>query len=241
MRKRAAETTSPASTPKKGSPKKMKSPPKKAKEDQFLKCGQPSCIKCHRVAEFKLWQICNGDDKSDAFLKNITDEIRNDPNGESRKNCDFKGDVTCRVSLTQDEASKNFRKLFDRNFLVQTCEEDSHEKDLVTTKSLAQGEVQRVPFFDHCVNSHIVLSQCLCLDNPYNVEFIIDPANLDANNGETAKMDTLVIDSDVVRLLKMIYDIKSRWGDEHFETVEEFFHPENLTFSVRSALGMKLE
>jgi len=54
-------------------------------------------------------------------------------------------------------------------------------------------------------------------------------------------MDTLVINSDIVRLIKMIYDVKAGWGEEFSETVEEFFHPENLTLSVHSALGITIE
>ena len=51
-------------------------------------------------------------------------------------------------------------------------------------------------------------------------------------------MDGLVINSDVIRAMKMVYDIQPGWGDECSETVDEFFHPQNLTLSVRSALGI---
>ena len=53
-------------------------------------------------------------------------------------------------------------------------------------------------------------------------------------------MDSLVVNADVVRAMKMLYDIKPGWGDEFNETVEEFFHPQNLTLTVRAALGIQL-
>ena len=77
-------------------------------------------------------------------------------------------------------------------------------------------------------------------DNPYNIEYILNPDELDATNGQTVKMDALVTNADVVRSVKMIHDIKPGWGDEHTETVDEFFHPQNLTLSVRSALGITI-
>ena len=53
-------------------------------------------------------------------------------------------------------------------------------------------------------------------------------------------MDTLVTNADIMRAMKMIYDIKPGWGDEYFETVEEFFHPQNLTLAVRNALHITI-
>ena len=78
-------------------------------------------------------------------------------------------------------------------------------------------------------------------DNPCNIEYIVDPNNLDATHGELVKMDTLVVNSDIIRAMKMIFNVKPGWGDEHSETADEFFHPQNLTSSVRTALGMKIE
>ena len=78
-------------------------------------------------------------------------------------------------------------------------------------------------------------------DNPYNIECVVNKDELDATNGQTVKMDTLVVNSDVVRIMKMIFSIKPGWGDEHSETVEDFFHPQNLTLSMRTALGMKID
>ena len=77
-------------------------------------------------------------------------------------------------------------------------------------------------------------------DNPYNIECILDPNDLDATRGEPVKMDTLVINADIIRVIKMLYEIKPGWGDEHDETVDEHFHPQNLTLSVRSALSMSI-
>ena len=78
-------------------------------------------------------------------------------------------------------------------------------------------------------------------DNPYNIEYLMDPNDLDATNGQTVKMDTLVVNADIIRVMKMIYDITPGWGDEYGETVDEYFHPQNLTLSVRSALGIKID
>ena len=113
MRKRPAEgeAESPASSPRKGSPKKAKTPPKKAKDEQTLTFGQPCEIKYYRVAEFKLWHARHLDDRTDAFMKNMIDEIRSDPNCELRHEYDFKGDVTRCVSVNDDNPMKNHRKL----------------------------------------------------------------------------------------------------------------------------------
>lgn len=78
-------------------------------------------------------------------------------------------------------------------------------------------------------------------DNPYNIEFMIDETKYDVTNGQHVKLDTLIINSDVVRAMKMLYDVEPGWGDEYRETVDEFFHPQNLTLSVRSTLGMTLD
>ena len=77
-------------------------------------------------------------------------------------------------------------------------------------------------------------------DNPYNIECILNPSELDATKGETVKMDTLVVNSDIIRAMKMVYDITPGWGDEYSETVDEYFHPQNLTLSVRTALGITI-
>ena len=68
----------------------------------------------------------------------------------------------------------------------------------------------------------------------------MDPNNLDATDGQTVKMDTLVVNADIIRVIKMLYEIKPGWGDEYDKTVDEYFHPQNLTLSVRSALGMNI-
>ena len=52
------------------------------------------------------------------------------------------------------------------------------------------------------------------------------------------KMDALVVNSDIVRVIKMLCDVGSGWGDEYPETVKEYFHPQNLTLAVRSLLGI---
>ena len=68
-------------------------------------------------------------------------------------------------------------------------------------------------------------------------------SNIGNNNGEgmgIVKPDDIVTNADVVRLMKMIYDIEGNWGDEHPDTVREFFHEQNLTVSVRDALGITI-
>jgi len=59
---------------------------------------------------------------------------------------------------------------------------------------------------------------------------------LDQTHGIDIKMDQMVINNDVLRVMKMMYTIKADWGNEYFDTVEEFFHPVNLTKEVRNAL-----
>lgn len=87
---------------------------------------------------------------------------------------------------------------------------------------------------------HVLRFKLLNTDNPYNIEFMIDESSFDATNGEPVKLDTLIVNSDVVRAMKMLYDIEPGWGDEFRETVDEYFHSQNLTKSVRSVLGMTL-
>ena len=111
-------------SPVKGSPKKTKSPPKKAKEQQTLTFGQPYEIKYFRVCGFYLWHARNPDDKNDAFMKNLIDEIRSDVNCELRAKFDVKGDVTRRHSLGVDEPMKNQRKSCEREFILQVIDED---------------------------------------------------------------------------------------------------------------------
>ena len=77
-------------SPVKGSPKKTKSPPKKAKEQQTLTFGQPYEIKFFRVYGFYLWHARNPDDKNDAFMKNIL----------------MKFATTCTVSYVQSSTSR---------------------------------------------------------------------------------------------------------------------------------------
>ena len=60
--------------------------------------------------------------------------------------------------------------------------------------------------------------------------------DLDQTHGQEIKMDQMVINNDVLRVMKMIYDITPGWGNDFFETVEEFFHPVNLTSEVRDSL-----
>ena len=59
---------------------------------------------------------------------------------------------------------------------------------------------------------------------------------MDQSHGQDIKLDEIAINSDVIRVLKMAYDVTPGWGDEHCETVEEFFHPIDLTAEAREAL-----
>ena len=40
------------------------------------------------------------------------------------------------------------------------------------------------------------------------------------------------MNADIVRTLKMIYDVTGNWGDEYRELVEMYFHEQNLTLSA---------
>ena len=142
--KRSADTESPASTPVKASPKKAKTPPKKDKKEQSLTHGQPCYIQFFRCGEIKLWHARNADDKSDAFMKNIIDEIRGDENSESREKFDFRGDVSRRMSLTCDDIMKNHRKSYERKFLVQINDDESNDRDLATGNALLKVRILRV-------------------------------------------------------------------------------------------------
>ena len=141
MPKRAADPPSPGTTPTKGSPKKAKTPPKKAKEAQtMVTYGAPCYITYYRCADnMKCWNAVQQGDKTDAFLKNVIDVIRNDNDSALKKTYDFRGDVTRRVSLTIDEPLKNHRKSFERKFMIQIADVDNKLHDVATAK-----EIQRV-------------------------------------------------------------------------------------------------
>ena len=136
MRTKRSDSESPKATPVKGSPKKAKTPPKKHKKEQSLTYGQPCIIQFYRAGDCKLWHARNLDDKSDAFMKNIIDEIRADENSELREKFDFRGDVSRRISLASDEVMKNHRKSYERKFLVQINDEDTVDKDIATGNAL---------------------------------------------------------------------------------------------------------
>ena len=148
MRKRTSEQTTPSVSSSKGSFKIAKSPPKRPKAEQTMTYGVPCIIRYYQVADFKLWHVITKDDKNDAFVKNIVDEIRSDADCTLRRKYNFKGDVTRRVSLSQDEPMRNGRKSYERKFLLQCIDEDAYdfpeeeyEKDLATAR-----ELQKVRF-----------------------------------------------------------------------------------------------
>lgn len=64
--------------------------------------------------------------------------------------------------------------------------------------------------------------------------------DLDQTHGVDIKMDQMVINNDVLRVMKMMYEITADWGNEYFETVEQFFHPVNMTQEVRDALHISI-
>lgn len=150
MPKRAAEPPMPAASPAKASPKKAKTPPKKKKEDQTMTYGAPCFIQLHRGPDnIKLWNVIQQGDKTDGFVKNIIDIIRNEPHEAIKKQYDFRGDATRRVSLATDEPMKNYRKSYERKFMIQVSDVDTKLHDIATAK-----EIQRV-------------SVCLGLTHPF--------------------------------------------------------------------------
>ena len=134
--KRNAENETPPESPAKGSPKKARTPPKKAKEAQILTFGQPCKIQYYRTAEFKLWHVVNLDDKSDAFVKNIVDLMRMNPDCALRILHAFRGDLARRISLTCDEVMRNHRKSYERKWLIQLIEIDTKEADIAAANEI---------------------------------------------------------------------------------------------------------
>ena len=53
--------------------------------------------------------------------------------------------------------------------------------------------------------------------------------------------DTWRCFDDIIRVMDMTYYLKPYWGDECIETVEKFFHPQNLTSSVCRSLSLSRE
>ena len=137
MPKRAAEPVSPGMGEAKASPKKAKTPPKKAKEAQTMTYGAPCYIQVTRGPEnIKLWNVVQEGDKSDGFVRNLIDDIRNKQDAVLKTEFDFRGDVTRRVSLASDEPLKNFRKSLERKCLVQLSDQDNKEFDMKTAKQI---------------------------------------------------------------------------------------------------------
>ena len=127
---------------------KAKLPPKKSKEDQVWSRGQPCLITYYRVENFKLWHVRTLDDKLDAFMKIIVDELRSDPDSYLRDRYGFRCDVTRRISVDVNEPLKNPRKGFERKFLLQVVDENSLEDELKTDLATAKiiFQVRRMLF-----------------------------------------------------------------------------------------------
>ena len=77
-------------------------------------------------------------------------------------------------------------------------------------------------------------------DNPYNIEYLVNENDLDRTHGQEIKLDEMVLNSDVLRVMKMMYEITPDWGNEFFDTVSEFFHSVDLTSEVRDALNISI-
>ena len=50
----------------------------------------------------------------------------------------------------------------------------------------------------------------------------------------------MVTNMDVLRVIRMMYEITPGWGNEYFDTVTEFFHEVNLTSDVRDSLKITI-
>ena len=83
-----------------------------------------------------MWHVINPEDKNDAFMKNITDLIRNDMSCGLCKKIDFKGNVVRCISLAVNKAMKNHGKSFERKFIVQSNDNESVERNLATAREL---------------------------------------------------------------------------------------------------------
>ena len=64
---------------------------------------------------------------------------------------------------------------------------------------------------------------------------------MDSTFDETAegpqKLDHYVISKEIVRIMKMRYDISSGFANEYYETVQDYFHEQNITPTVKEGLG----
>ena len=74
--------------------------------------------------------------KSDAFVKNIVDLMRMNPDCALRILHAFRGDLARRISLTCDEVMRNHRKSYERKWLIQLIEIDTKEADIAAANEI---------------------------------------------------------------------------------------------------------
>ena len=220
-----ADITSEDDSSKKRDSKKPKTPSPKKSSDIALTTRVVYYIRwCSTKFGLHLFCVVNSEDTNDAFLRRLCDCITGPAQHDLKSVHQFKGDVNRRVSLDDDSEMSNSRNRCLRKF-VALCDEDATPRSLLAAANAIK----------------VFLNQ----ENPYRLNFEVDEtcSNIDNNNGEgmgIVKPDDIVTNADVVRLMKMIYDIEGNWGDEYPDTVREFFHEQNLTVSVRDALGITI-
>jgi hypothetical protein len=210
----------PPSTPPRGigSPKKAKTPPVKAKNQQIFANGQTFEIR-YMICQngWICYWVCDANDANDAYLRFIAKDYLKDPQHELTDKYNVKGEGGRRVSVTQDDLLKNTKNRWARHVLM------AHQPDASDI------------FMTNCAKA---IKKCLEGNNPYNNEYVLLESTLD-QTPETGPimMDELVENKDIVKAIKTIYSIETGWANEYYETIEEYFHEHNRTPYVKESLG----
>jgi len=79
------------------------------------------------------------------------------------------------------------------------------------------------------------------IDNPYNNDYVVLKATFDETKEQAEKFDDFILNKDIVKVLKMHFAVNPGWCNEYMDTVEEYFHDENINMQVRALLGWNPE
>jgi hypothetical protein len=208
----------PSTPPPRGSPKKAKTPPVKAKSDQVFANGQTFEIRYIICKEgWVCYYVCDVTDANDAYIRMIASDYLKDAQHELCATYNIKGEGGRRISVNQDTLLKNTKNRWTRHVLM------AHQPE--ATKS----------FMMKCGKA---IKKGLESNNPYNNEYTVLESTLDQTpQSGPVMMDEIVENRDIVKAMKTIYSIESGWANEYYETLEEYFHENNRTPYVKESLG----
>jgi hypothetical protein len=109
----------PSTPPPRGSPKKAKTPPVKAKSDQVFANGQTFEILYTICKEgWVCYYVCDVTDANDAYIRMIASEYLKDAQHELCATYNIKGEGGRRILVNQDTLLKNTKNRWTRHVLM---------------------------------------------------------------------------------------------------------------------------